>query len=94
MGSGFTQVTVLDAQKIERADDMYDKSHQVISTNITWVEGKVSAENRAKLLRQDAATIWLTGLSGSGKSTIAVELEKHLFSNGHAVYALDGDNIR
>ena len=73
---------------------MHDKSHQVISTNITWVEGKVSAENRAKLLRQDAATIWLTGLSGSGKSTIAVELEKHLFSIGHAVYALDGDNVR
>lgn len=73
---------------------MHDKTHQVISTNITWVEGKVSAENRANLLRQDAATIWLTGLSGAGKSTIAVELEKHLFSLGRAVYALDGDNIR
>lgn len=85
---------VLDGHKIGRVDNMHDKSHQVISTNITWVEGKVSAENRAKLLRQDAATIWLTGLSGSGKSTIAVELEKHLFSTGHAVYALDGDNIR
>lgn len=73
---------------------MHDKLLQITSTNITWVEGKVSAENRAKLLRQDAATIWLTGLSGSGKSTIAVELERQLFSSGHAVYALDGDNIR
>lgn len=73
---------------------MHEKMNRVISTNITWVEGKVSKENRARLLRQDAATIWLTGLSGSGKSTIAVELEKYLFATGHAVYALDGDNIR
>lgn len=73
---------------------MHDKLLEVRSTNITWVEGKVSSENRAELLRQNAATIWLTGLSGSGKSTIAVELERQLFFSGHAVYALDGDNIR
>jgi len=67
---------------------------QIISSNITWSEAKVTSSERAHLLRQDAATIWLTGLSGSGKSTIAFELEKRLFMSGHVVYALDGDNIR
>lgn len=67
---------------------------QITSTNITWRDGKITEAERACLLRQDAATIWLTGLSGSGKSTIAFELEKRLFMNGHVVYALDGDNIR
>ena len=66
----------------------------VVSTNITWYEGKVSAADRKRLLRQEAATIWLTGLSGSGKSTIAFELEKQLVCLGHAAYALDGDNVR
>ena len=66
----------------------------VVSSNITWSEGKVTPAERAILLRQDAATIWLTGLSGSGKSTIAFELEKRLFMHGHVVYALDGDNMR
>jgi len=69
-------------------------STQVASGNITWVEGKVAYSDRVKLLRHEAATIWLTGLSGSGKSTIAVELEKRLIAEGHAVYALDGDNMR
>lgn len=72
-----------------------DKSRPgVVSTNITWYEGKVSAADRKRLLRQEAATIWLTGLSGSGKSTIAFELEKQLVCLGHAAYALDGDNVR
>ena len=67
---------------------------QITSSNITWSEAKVTSGERAHLLRQDAATIWLTGLSGSGKSTIAFELEKRLFMHGHVVYALDGDNMR
>jgi adenylylsulfate kinase len=46
------------------------------------------------LLRQTPATIWLTGLSGSGKSTIAFELERRLIELGHACYVLDGDNVR
>lgn len=72
-----------------------DKSRPgVVSTNITWYEGKVSAADRKRVLRQEAATIWLTGLSGSGKSTIAFELEKQLVCLGHAAYALDGDNVR
>ncbi len=64
------------------------------STNITWHHGKVSREDRVNLLKQKGVTLWFTGLSGSGKSTIACELEHALLENGHHSYVLDGDNIR
>ena len=64
------------------------------ATNIKWHHGKITIEDRTKLLNQKGATIWLTGLSGSGKSTIAVELEHALIENKHQAYILDGDNIR
>ncbi|MBE7445243.1 MAG: adenylyl-sulfate kinase [Planctomycetia bacterium] len=64
------------------------------ATNITWHHGKITKDDRIKLLRQKGVTIWLTGLSGSGKSTIAVELEHALIENKHQAYILDGDNIR
>ena len=64
------------------------------STNITWHEGHVTRSEREQLLGQRGATIWLTGLSGSGKSTIAVAAEKALVERGCLAYVLDGDNIR
>ena len=64
------------------------------ATNIKWHHGKITKEDRRKLLNQKGVTIWLTGLSGSGKSTIAVELEHALIENKHQTYILDGDNIR
>ena len=64
------------------------------SKNITWHEGQVSRTEREKMLGQRGATIWLTGLSGSGKSTIAVAAEKALAELGRLTYILDGDNIR
>ena len=64
------------------------------STNITWHEGQVSRTDREKMLVQRGCTIWLTGLSGSGKSTIAVAAEKALNELGRLTYILDGDNIR
>ena len=64
------------------------------SKDITWHASKVSLEDRAVLQRQNAATIWLTGLSASGKSTLAYELERRLHDLGHANFVLDGDNIR
>jgi adenylylsulfate kinase len=64
------------------------------ATNITWHEGHVNREERAKLLRQQGATLWFTGLSGSGKSTIAFTLEHALVQRGRLAYVLDGDNIR
>jgi adenylyl-sulfate kinase len=64
------------------------------SGNITWHSGKVTQAEREAFFKQKPATIWLTGLSGSGKSTIAFELERQLFAMGQACYVLDGDNIR
>src|SRR5712691_9252945 len=64
------------------------------ATNIVWHQGAITREDREKLNCHRGCTVWLTGLSGSGKSTIAVELEKHLWTRGVRAYILDGDNIR
>jgi len=64
------------------------------STNITWHEGTVSRSERERRLGQRGVTIWLTGLSGSGKSTIAVAAEGVLHARGRQAYVLDGDNVR
>ena len=64
------------------------------STNITWHEGSVSRDEREKLLNQKGVTVWMTGLSASGKSTIAVILEQMLLHRKKHAYRLDGDNIR
>lgn len=64
------------------------------ATNITWHEGHVNRETREKLLQQKGVTIWFTGLSGSGKSTIAFTVEHALVERGHLAYVLDGDNVR
>jgi adenylylsulfate kinase len=64
------------------------------ATNITWHAGTVSRDEREKLLGQRGAVVWLTGLSGSGKSTVAVAAERALVDRGQAAYVLDGDNIR
>lgn len=64
------------------------------ATNVTWQDGEVSREDRYNILRQRGATIWFTGLSGSGKSTIAIALERALYDIGKLSYRLDGDNVR
>lgn len=64
------------------------------ATNVTWHDGEISREDRYNILRQRGATIWFTGLSGSGKSTIAVALEQALYKIGKLSYRLDGDNVR
>jgi adenylylsulfate kinase len=64
------------------------------ATNVTWQGGDISREDRQQILRQKGATIWFTGLSGSGKSTVAVALEQALFQMGKLSYRLDGDNVR
>ncbi|AXF07039.1 adenylyl-sulfate kinase [Paraburkholderia graminis] len=56
--------------------------------------GTITLEDRMRMHRQKPVTIWLTGLSGAGKSTIAFELERQLVAQGHACYVLDGDNVR
>jgi adenylylsulfate kinase len=64
------------------------------ATNIVWHQGTVTRADREKINGHKACTVWLTGLSGSGKSTIAVDLEKRLWERGVRAYILDGDNIR
>jgi adenylylsulfate kinase len=64
------------------------------ATNITWHGGHIGRPEREGLLGQRGATIWLTGLSGSGKSTIAVAVEAELVKRGKLAYVLDGDNVR
>lgn len=64
------------------------------ATNVTWHEGDITREHREKLLGHKGATLWFTGLSGSGKSTVAVELEGALSEMGVLSYRLDGDNVR
>jgi len=64
------------------------------ATNVTWQDGEVTRSDRFNRLGQKGVTLWFTGLSGSGKSTVAVALEKALHKLGKLSYRLDGDNIR
>ncbi|ODA76627.1 hypothetical protein RJ55_07898 [Drechmeria coniospora] len=64
-----------------------------MATNITW-HPSLSRDERNRLRGQRGLTLWLTGLSASGKSTIATALEQHLLHLGRAAYRLDGDNVR
>ena len=65
-----------------------------MSSNVTWHSGEVTPEERAAVTGGAGTTVWLTGLSASGKSTIAVALERALIDGGRAAYLLDGDNLR
>jgi adenylylsulfate kinase len=62
--------------------------------NLFWHSGQVTYEDRCQLLKQKTKTLWFTGLSASGKSTIAYALERRLIELGKPCYVLDGDNIR
>src|SRR6058998_1046504 len=64
------------------------------SKNIFWTEEKITARERAVRIGHRGAVIWLTGLSGAGKSTIAQSIERDLFHRGMHTYVLDGDNVR
>ncbi len=69
-------------------------SHAPKSQNITWSHSHISRDEREKCLGHGAATVWFTGLSGSGKSTVAIEVERQLVRQGVVAYVLDGDNVR
>jgi adenylylsulfate kinase len=62
--------------------------------HVIWHKVHVSREDRARLNRHESGLVWLTGLSASGKSTIAHAVEKKLFDRGVRTYVLDGDNVR
>jgi bifunctional enzyme CysN/CysC len=80
---------ILDDNYPRRTADSQHKSH-----NIYWSHGRVTTAQRHARNGHSGSVIWLTGLSGSGKSTISTELERELFNLGKQVYVLDGDNIR
>ncbi|KAI8608603.1 adenylylsulfate kinase [Chytriomyces sp. MP71] len=64
------------------------------ATNVVWHDGAFTRAERETLLARKGMTLWFTGLSASGKSTLATALEQHLVSLGVCAYRLDGDNIR
>lgn len=64
------------------------------SKNLTWHEGHLTREDRTRIHGHRGATLWFTGLSGSGKSTVARKVELALAERKHHVYTLDGDNVR
>jgi adenylyl-sulfate kinase len=66
----------------------------VASPNVTWHTGQVTRPERVRALGAPGATLWLTGLSGSGKSTVAAAVEQRLVAAGRSAYRLDGDNLR
>jgi bifunctional enzyme CysN/CysC len=78
---------VLEARPAEPMDDAAPRE-------VTWHPSELDRDHRWGTLRQRGATVWLTGLPASGKSTIAVALERRLVEAGQAAYLLDGDNVR
>jgi len=72
----------------------HDKKLFAKTPNVFWFDTKVKMNQRTKIKKQKPCVIWLTGLSGSGKSTIASNLEYKLLNLGYHTYFLDGDNVR
>lgn len=64
------------------------------SPNVTWQDGTLSRERRWQALQAHGATVWITGLPSSGKSTIGAAVEERLVEQGRGAYLLDGDNLR
>ena len=89
-----TNVTIGAGMIVDRIVSKSDHKRAPVSQNIFRTGGLVSSDDRIGLLGQKGVTIWLTGLSASGKSTIAVQLEQQLIAQGRLCYILDGDNVR
>jgi bifunctional enzyme CysN/CysC len=89
-----SNVTIGAGMIVDRivAKSSHDKAP--VSQNIVMSRSLVSADDRKSLLGQRGVTIWFTGLSASGKSTIALQLEQQLIGQGRLCYILDGDNVR
>ena len=68
--------------------------HDVKSENLTAVETRVNPQHRALLNGHNGGVLWFTGLSGAGKTTLALELQQRLFAKGYQIFILDGDNVR
>ena len=79
-----------------RPEPVYNKQRHVDpkSKNIVRDQGAITRADRERILGQRGCVVWFTGLSGSGKSTVARAVEEHLAKQGRLVYVLDGDNVR
>lgn len=87
--------TMSDQSGVNLPLQAYGSEHRNASApNIFWHAGKISQRYRHEKFGHCPATVWLTGLSGAGKSTIAYELEMLLLAEGHPCFVLDGDNMR
>lgn len=94
-GGGIIQQVLQDSSEWIRKKPMEKEySLSTVDNNLVWQNGKISYNNRRELLGQKGLVVWFTGLSGAGKSTIAVEVEKELTRRNKLVYRLDGDNVR
>ena len=89
-----TNITVGAGMIIDRIISKSAVDKKPVSQNIIKSNSLITAEMRSDVIKQKGLTVWLTGLSGSGKSTIAKELERLLIEQKHPCYVLDGDNIR
>jgi adenylylsulfate kinase-like enzyme len=85
--------TLLSSTTPPSAFSQSNTDPNIRGSNITWHAG-LTREERTDLRKQKGATVWFTGLSASGKSTIAIALEQHLLHLGLQTYRLDGDNVR
>ncbi|MDD4891270.1 MAG: adenylyl-sulfate kinase, partial [Phycisphaerae bacterium] len=85
---------ILDREPEEFIHSPADGASRPRSEHVTWQEGLVTPAQRSARLGHLPATVWLTGLTGSGKTTIAYALEKRLFDEGRACCVLDGENVR
>lgn len=84
---------MLSGFKQQRSEPEQMKTNSA-DKNIVWHSSGITPANRAERNGHKGAVVWFTGLSGSGKSTVAVEVERRLFESGAQTYILDGDNIR
>jgi bifunctional enzyme CysN/CysC len=89
-----TNVTIGAGMIVDRIVSRSGHKQSPVSQNIVRSSSLVSGADRRALMGQKGVTIWLTGLSASGKSTIALQLEKQLVGRGNPCYVLDGDNVR
>ena len=89
-----TDLTVAAGMIIGSVGESATGTHSVVADNITFHPSSLSREERREALGTAGATVWMTGLSGSGKSTIAAAAEHTLVGSGRNAYMLDGDNLR
>lgn len=90
----FTVAKALQSQRAQPMAALCSKPDAPKATNIVWSDSLFTAEERIAISGCTGATVWFTGLSGSGKSTVGALLEKSLLERGLVAYRLDGDNVR